>query len=83
MLFRSKNGLIDEIGNYEDSVKATAKLAGIKGEPSIVTPPKQREGLNLLELLLSTTKIREISPAELPNQLIKIDTSIKFKFQWQ
>jgi len=78
-----KNGLIDEIGNYEDSVKATAKLAGIKGEPSIVTPPKQREGLNLLELLLSTTKIREISPAELPNQLIKIDTSIKFKFQWQ
>ncbi|MDX2030316.1 MAG: signal peptide peptidase SppA [Blastocatellia bacterium] len=78
-----KNGLVDELGNYEDAVKATAKLIGIKGEPSIVTPPKPREGYSLLELLLSTTKIRSISPSELPNQLINIDTSIKFKYQWK
>jgi protease-4 len=78
-----KNGLVDELGNYEDAVKATAKLIGIKGEPSIVTPPKPREGYSLLELLLSTTKIRSISPSELPNQLINVDTSIKFKYQWK
>ncbi|MEI6501350.1 MAG: S49 family peptidase, partial [Armatimonadota bacterium] len=28
-------GLIDEIGNFYDAVEATAKLAGIKGEPRL------------------------------------------------
>src|SRR5215470_2193768 len=78
-----KNGLVDEIGNYEDAVKATAKLANIKGEPQIVTPPKQKEGFSLLDLLLGATKIKNISPCQLPNQLIDMDTSVKFKYQWQ
>ncbi|HEX5080686.1 MAG TPA: signal peptide peptidase SppA, partial [Blastocatellia bacterium] len=78
-----KNGLVDEIGNYEDVVKATAKLAQIKGEPQIVTPPKQREGLTLLDLLLGATKIKDISPSQLPNQLMDIDSSVKFKYQWK
>jgi protease IV len=78
-----KNGLVDEIGNYEDVVKATAKLANIKGEPQIVTPPKQKEGLTLLDLLLGATKIRDISPSQLPKQLMDVDTSIKFKYQWK
>jgi len=78
-----KNGLVDEIGNYEDAVKATAKLANIKGEPQIVTPPKQKEGFSLLDLLLGATKIKNISPSQLPNQLIDIDTSVKFKYQWK
>lgn len=78
-----KNGLVDEIGNYEDVVKATAKLAQIKGEPQIVTPPKQKEGLTLLDLLLGATKIKDISPSQLPNQLMDIDSSVKFKYQWK
>lgn len=78
-----KNGLVDEIGNYEDVVKATAKLAQIKGEPQIVTPPKQKEGLSLLDLLLGATKVKDISPSQLPNQLLDVDTSIKFKYQWK
>lgn len=78
-----KTGLVDEIGNYEDAVKATAKLVNIKGEPQIVTPPKQKEGLSLLDLLLGTTKINDISPSQLPNQLMNIDTSVKFKYQWK
>jgi len=78
-----KNGLVDEIGNYEDAVKATAKLANIKGEPQIITPPKQKEGFSLLDLLLGATKIKNISPSQLPNQLIDIDTSVKFKYQWK
>jgi protease-4 len=78
-----KTGLVDEIGNYEDVVKATAKLVNIKGEPQIVTPPKQKEGFTLLDLLLGTTKISDISPSQLPNQLMNIDTSVKFKYQWK
>jgi protease-4 len=78
-----KNGLVDEIGNYEDVVKATAKLAQIKGEPQVVTPPKQKEGLSLLDLLLGVTKIKDISPSQLPNQLMEIDSSVKFKYQWK
>lgn len=76
-------GLIDEIGNYEDALKATAKLVGIKGDPQIVTPPKPREGISLLDLLLGATKIKELTPSQLPQQLSDLDTSVKFKYQWK
>ena len=78
-----KNGLVDEIGNYEDAVKATATMVGIKGEPSVVTPPKPKEGFSLLDLLLGVTKISELSPSQLPKHLSDIDTSVKFKYQWK
>jgi len=78
-----KNGLVDEIGNYEDAVKATAKLIGIKGDPQIITPPKPKEGITLLDLLLGATKITSVSPSQLPGQLINMDTSVKFKYQWK
>lgn len=78
-----KNGLVDEIGNYEDAVKETVKLIGMKGEPKIVTPPKPKEGFSLLDLLLSTTKFKEFSPSQLPKQLSDFDTSMKFKYQWK
>ncbi|MGH9767646.1 MAG: signal peptide peptidase SppA [Blastocatellia bacterium] len=78
-----KNGLVDEIGNYEDAVKATAKLVNIKGDPQIVTPPKPKEGFSLLDLLFGATKIKNISPSQLPGQLIDMDTSVKFKYQWK
>jgi protease IV len=78
-----KNGLIDELGNYQDALKATAKLVGLKGDPKVVTPPKPREGFSLLDLLMGATKIKEFSPSDLPNQLINIDTSVKFKYQWK
>jgi len=43
-------GFIDELGNYEDAVDATAKLAGIKGTPEVYldAPPKFRQLLNNL-----------------------------------
>lgn len=31
-----KLGMVDEMGGFEDAVKTTAKLAGIKGEPQLV-----------------------------------------------
>lgn len=78
-----KNGLVDEIGNYEDAVKATAKLVNIKGDPQIITPPKPKEGITLLDLLLGATKITSVSPSQLPGQLVNMDTSVKFKYQWK
>src|SRR6185295_5181501 len=45
--------LIDELGNYEAALKATAKLVDIKGEPQVVTPPKPRRG-SILDLLTKT-----------------------------
>jgi len=35
-------GLIDEIGNFHDAVRAAADLAGIEGRPHLVYPPKKR-----------------------------------------
>jgi protease-4 len=78
-----KFGLIDAIGNYEDSIKETANMVGIKGEPQIVTPPKPREGISIWDLLLGAQKITELSPAQLPHHLSEMDTSVRFKYQWR
>jgi protease-4 len=78
-----KFGLIDAIGNYEDSIKDTANMVGIKGEPQIVTPPKPREGISIWDLLLGAQKITELSPAQLPHHLSEMDTSVRFKYQWR
>ncbi len=41
--------LVDALGNLEDAVADAGKMAGIKGEPAVVTPPKKK--LSLIELL--------------------------------
>ena len=75
------NGLIDELGNFEDAVKYTAKEVGIKGEPTLVTPVKEREGLTLLDLLLGESKLKSLFSTELPKHLSDLDTSVKFRYQ--
>ena len=47
--------LVDTIGTYEDAVAITAKLAGIKGEPSIVK--ERTRGLSLFERVFGQAKI--------------------------
>ncbi len=76
------NGLVDELGNYEDSIRQTAKMVGIKGEPRIVTPPKLREGFSLLDFL-GQTGLERFLPSRLPTEFGEIDTSVKFKYQWK
>jgi protease IV len=78
-----KYGLIDALGNYEDAVKDTAKMVGIRGEPQIVTPPRPRQGFSILDLILGNSKIKDFSPAQLPGQLSEMDTSVRFKYQWR
>jgi len=41
-------GLVDEIGNFQDTVRMTADIVGIKGEPRIVETRKRGSILDLL-----------------------------------
>ncbi|MGB9700623.1 MAG: signal peptide peptidase SppA [Thermodesulfobacteriota bacterium] len=43
-------GLVDELGNLEDTISLAAKLVGIKGEPEIIYPEKKK--FSVWELLL-------------------------------
>lgn len=76
-----ENGLIDALGNLQDAVKYTAEAVGIKGEPVLVTPTKERDGLTLLDLLLGETKLKSLFSTDLPKQLSDLDTSVKFRYQ--
>lgn len=38
-------GLVDALGGMQDAIKVAAELAGIRGEPKLVYPPKPKEGL--------------------------------------
>lgn len=40
-------GLVDELGNYYDAIRVTAKLAGIKGEPEVIELGPQDPWSNL------------------------------------
>jgi protease-4 len=62
-----KVGLIDGLGNLEDAIKSAAQLAGIKGEPEIVT---KKEELSLVNLLRNN----------LPKELADMVPSIKVKY---
>jgi protease-4 len=37
-----KQGLVDELGNFSSAVDKAASLAGIKGEPKLIYPQKER-----------------------------------------
>ncbi len=43
-----KAGLVDELGDLDHSIKAAAKLAGIKGEPEVITKKEKNHLLDLL-----------------------------------
>jgi protease-4 len=38
-------GLVDELGNLEDTIDRAAQMAGIKGKPVVVYPPRKRPSL--------------------------------------
>ncbi|MFZ4626692.1 MAG: signal peptide peptidase SppA [Blastocatellia bacterium] len=79
-----RNGLIDATGNYEDALKKTAELIGVKGKPQVITPPKPRERSPLLDLLLGAASVGNLlETGRFPRQLMEVDTSVRFKYQWR
>lgn len=62
-----KIGLVDQLGNLEDAIKTAANLAGIKGEPVMVTKKESWSFINVLR-------------GKVPKELTDILPSVKIKY---
>jgi protease IV len=67
--------LIDQIGDFEAAVKDTASAVGIKGEPSLVRPAKDRH--SLLDLVFGDAS------AWLPDRAKLLQKNPGFYFLWK
>ncbi len=67
--------LIDEIGDFETAVADTAKAVGIKGEPSLVHPDKDRR--TLLDLVLGDVS------QYLPGREKMLEQQVSFYYLWK
>lgn len=61
-----KVGLVDQLGTLEDSIKLATSLAGIKGEPTVVT---KKSSLYLMDLL--GNKLKGLSAKSYPTYELK------------
>ncbi|MBZ5678515.1 MAG: signal peptide peptidase SppA [Acidobacteriia bacterium] len=67
--------LIDEVGDFEAAVADTAKTVGIKGEPTLVRPEKDRR--TVLDLLLGDVS------QYLPTREKMLEQQVGFYFLWK
>ena len=67
-------GLVDELGNLEDTLAMAATLAGIRGEPEIMYPEKKR--FSLFDLLL------EESVSKIAESLRERASPLNFLYSW-
>ena len=67
--------LIDQVGDFRAAIEDTAKSVGIKGEPTIVRPEKDRK--SLLDLLFGDASEYIPDPAKL------MQTNAQFYYLWK
>jgi len=67
--------LIDNVGDFETAVAETAKSVGIKGEPTLVRPEKERK--TLLDLLLGDVS------QYLPSREKMLEQQVGFYYLWK
>jgi protease-4 len=68
-------GLVDQLGTLQDAIQAAAKMAGLEGEPRVVTPPKRR--ISFLDLLLSDARsVLTLNPD-------RSESHIRFQYIWK
>ena len=67
--------LIDQVGDFEAAINDTAKSVGIKGEPVLVRPEKDRK--TLLDVLLGD--VAQV----IPSQEKLLQQNIGFYFLWK
>jgi len=67
--------LVDQIGDFEAAVKDTAKAVGIKGEPSLVRPAKERH--SMMDLIFGDAS------AWLPSRAKLLERNPGFYFLWK
>jgi len=70
-----ENGLVDELGTYQDAVDAAARMAGIPGEPRILRPV--RRSVSFLDLLLGDAK------SVLSSNSDRSESHIRFEYLWR
>jgi protease IV len=70
-----QNGLVDELGTLQDAIAAAAKMAGVSGEPSVITPPKKQ--VSLLDLLLGDSR------SLLSLNKDRSESQIRFQYLWR
>jgi len=69
------NGLIDEIGTFQDALSAATKMVGISGEPRLLSPPKRK--LSLIDLLFGDSRsVVALNPDPSESQ-------IRFAYLWR
>ena len=67
--------LVDEIGTFQDAIAAAARMAGISGEPKIVSPVKRR--FSIWDLLLGDARSAlTLSPD-------RSESHIRFEYLWR
>ncbi len=69
------NGLIDQLGTLQDAVAEAARMAGISGEPDVVTPPEKR--FSVLDLLLGNSR------SVLSLNSDRSESHIRFQYLWR
>lgn len=67
--------LVDQIGDFQAAVEDTAKSVGIKGEPTLVRPEKDRK--SVLDLLFGDVS------EYLPSRSKLMETNVGFYFLWK
>jgi protease-4 len=67
--------LIDQIGDFQEAVQDTAKSVGIKGEPTLVRPEKNRQ--SLLDLMFGDVS------QYLPTREKLMDNTLGFYYLWK
>jgi protease IV len=69
------NGLVDELGGYQDAIAAAAKMAGISGTPKIISPAKK--SYSILDLLLGG------NGSALALSSDRSESHIRFEYLWR
>ena len=67
--------LVDQIGDFRAALEDTAKSVGIKGEPTVVRPEKERK--SLLDLLFGDVS------EYLPSRAKLMETNVGFYYLWK
>ena len=67
--------LIDQIGDFRTAVEDTAKSVGIKGEPTLVHPEKERK--SVLDLLFGDVS------EYLPSRAKMMQSNVGFYYLWK
>ena len=69
------DGLVDELGTFQDAIDAAARIAGIKGEPKILSPAKK--SFSILDILLGNSRAAlSLSPD-------RSESHIRFQYLWR